>query len=144
MRSASRPASASARAAGSPSPHGERDQEVLGLDLLGAQAPRDVERADDGPAALAGEALKHRVGPCRSPRAFRRLACFLCTAWRLTPSAAATSRHDQPVDDRPLDLTRFEPVGEPAQRDDGGEPLGRILRNGLFFGGYERHVVNGS
>ena len=33
---------------------GEREQQVLGLDLLGAQAPRGVERAhDDAPAAVA-------------------------------------------------------------------------------------------
>ncbi|MEY2442662.1 MAG: hypothetical protein QOJ46_2088, partial [bacterium] len=44
----------------------------------------------------------------------------------------------------PLDLTGLEPVGEPAQRDDGSEPLGWIARNRLFFGGYECHVVNPS
>ena len=78
------------------------------------------------------------------PRAFRRLACFLWTAWRLTPSAAAISLPRPAVDDGPLDLPGLEPVGEPAQRDDGGEALGRIARDRLFLGGYECHVVNRS
>jgi hypothetical protein len=39
---------------------GEREQQVLGVDLLGAEAPRDALRAHDDGAALAGEALQHR------------------------------------------------------------------------------------
>ena len=52
---------------------GEREQQVLGLDVLGAETPRDVLPALDGGA---------------------------------------------------LDLPGLEAVGEPAQRDDGGQALG--------------------
>jgi len=40
---------------------GEREQQVLRLDLRRALAARDVERPHDGAAAVGGEALKHRV-----------------------------------------------------------------------------------
>ncbi len=48
------------------------------------------------------------------------------------------------VGDGALDLTGLEPVGEAAQRDDGSQSLGGILRNRFLVGGYECHVVNRS
>ncbi len=48
----------------------------------------------------------------------------------------------QAVADGALDLARLEAVGEAAQRDDGGKPLGGILRNSFLVCGYERHGVN--
>jgi len=43
------------------------------------------------------------------------------------------------VEDGALDLADLEPVREPPQRDDGGEPLRGVARDGLFLGRYERH-----
>ena len=50
------------------------------------------------------------------------------------------SLQDQPSTHGPLDLPGLEPVGELAQRQDGGEALGRIARDRLFLGGYECHL----
>src|SRR5262249_31766647 len=73
-------------------------QEVLGLDRRRFEDGGDLAGGGDGRARLGHELRKHQCSRLLSstPAAMSRLACFLCTAWRLTPSASATSGQVHP------------------------------------------------
>jgi hypothetical protein len=60
--------------------------QVLDADLGGVDPFRLPHRGPDGLAGLLREPLANHHRP----------PCFLCTAWRETPSSAAMSCHDQP------------------------------------------------
>src|SRR6202008_3963111 len=74
----------------------EGEQEVLGLDRGAAELSRRGLGVLDRRPRLAGEPFEHQRLLGSTATARSRLACFLWTAWRVTPSASATSAHVQP------------------------------------------------
>src|SRR4029453_11499078 len=72
----------------------DAQQEVLRPDVRTAELACLLLRERDDRSRLRGEALEHGyfLRARRRPR-----ACFLCTAWRLTPSSSAISCHDHPM-----------------------------------------------
>jgi hypothetical protein len=71
----------------------DAQQDVLRPDVRTAELTCLLLGERDDQSRLHGEALEHRyVLRAR----IRPRACFLCTAWRLTPSSSAMSCHDHP------------------------------------------------
>src|SRR4029453_13474036 len=114
----------------------DAQQEVLRPDVGTAEPACLLLGERDDRSRLRGEALEHRY----LLRARRRpLACFLCTAWRLTPSSSAISLHHHPSPRAPPPPPGaaclpprgpLEPLHQLAERGHGSEPDPRILVSG--------------
>src|SRR5439155_17031616 len=75
----------------------DAEQDVLGAHVVVAQRLRLGRRQVDDPPGPGREPLEHQhLLLLPRPRRASATACFLWTAWRLTPSASAMPSHDQP------------------------------------------------
>ena len=108
------------RPAGSRSP-----EQVLGLHRAGPALAGLLERILHDRPRVPGEPAEHHRRPlAAAAAAASRLACFLWTAWRVTPSASATSASSSPpaAPARPRRPRPGRPGGAAPRRRRGRRP----------------------
>jgi len=92
---------------------------------LGFSDCRDHRRA-----RVLGESFEHGQPPSGRPRAGpSRRACFLWTAWRVTPSASAICAQDQPSAYGLPDSRVFDAICHAPQGADSSQCIGGIIGN---------------